>query len=119
MTTERGFTLLEVMIAVTIFAVVATTIANVSSQTVSNLLVIEEKTLAALVAENRLAEMRLAGYPNVSQTNDTFDMANREWFIRTEVEETPFPDTRRVTVAVSREDEGGELARLTTLIGMH
>lgn len=119
MTTERGFTLLEVMIAITIFAVVASSIASVNSQTTSNLLAMEEKTLAMLVAENRLVEMRLAGYPNVSETNDQVDMAGREWFIVTQVEETPLPDTRRVTVAVSREDEGGELTRLSTLVGKH
>ena len=58
---NKGFTLLEVMIAVTVFAVIATTISQTTSQSVGNLLYLQDKTLASFVAENttgRCAENR-------------------------------------------------------------
>jgi len=117
---HSGFTLLEVMIAVTVFAVIATTISQTTSQSVGNLLYLQDKTLASFVAENRLTEVRLSGYPNVGDSNDVVDMAGREWRVNTKVENTEFPDTRRVTVAVaSIDDKESSLATIVTIMGKY
>jgi len=117
---HSGFTLLEVMIAVTVFAVIATTISQTTSQSVGNLLYLQDKTLASFVAENRLTEVRLSGYPNVGDSNDVVDMAGREWRVNTKVENTEFPDTRRVTVAVaSIDDKESSLATIATIMGKY
>lgn len=117
---QGGFTLLEVMIAVTIFAVIATTISQTTSQSVGNLLYLQDKTLAAFVAENQLAEIRLAPFPNVSDSNDVVDMAGREWRVNTKIENTQLPDTRRVTVSVADlNDKESNLATLATIVGKY
>jgi len=117
---NSGFTLLEVMIAVTVFAVIATTISQTTSQSVDNLLYLQNKTLASFVAENRLTEVRLSGYPNVGDSNDVVDMAGREWRVNTKVENTEFPDTRRVTVAVASIDsKESSLATIATIMGKY
>jgi len=117
---HSGFTLLEVMIAVTVFAVIATTISQTTSQSVGNLLYLQDKTLASFVAENRLTEVRLSGYPSVGDSNDVVDMAGREWRVNTKVENTEFPDTRRVTVAVaSIDDKESSLATIATIMGKY
>ena len=117
---QGGFTLLEVMIAVTIFAVIATTISQTTSQSVGNLLYLQDKTLAAFVAENQLAEIRLAPFPNVSDSNDVIDMAGREWRVNTKIENTQLPDTRRVTVSVADlNDKESNLATLATIVGKY
>jgi general secretion pathway protein I len=117
---NSGFTLLEVMIAVTVFAVIATTISQTTSQSVDNLLYLQDKTLASFVAENRLTEVRLSGYPNVGDSNDVVDMAGREWRVNTKVENTEFPDTRRVTVAVaSIDNKESSLATIATIMGKY
>jgi len=117
---QQGFTLLEVMIAVTVFAVIATTISQTTSQSVGNLLYLQDKTLASFVAENRLADIRLNGFPAIGDRNDVVDMAGREWRVNTNVENTQLPDTRRVTVSVAAlENKEANLASIATIVGKY
>lgn len=117
---QQGFTLLEVMIAVTVFAVIATTISQTTSQSVGNLLYLQDKTLASFVAENRLADIRLNGFPAIGDRNDVVDMAGREWRVNTSVENTQLPDTRRVTVSVAAlENKEANLASIATIVGKY
>ena len=51
------------MIALTIFAAMAIVISDTASQSASSLIHLQDKTLAAMVAENRMAELRLNGLP--------------------------------------------------------
>jgi general secretion pathway protein I len=101
MNKQRAFTLIEVMIALTVFVAIAVTITQVSSQSTGGLLSLQDSTIASFVAENRMAELRLAGLPDIGESNDQADMADREWKIHTKVEATSFPDTRRVTISVA------------------
>lgn len=50
---KRGFTLLEVMIALAIFALAATAVLQIASGALSNQQILEEKTVAGWVAENQ------------------------------------------------------------------
>lgn len=52
---KRGFTLLEVMLALAIFALAATAVLQIASGALSNQHVLEEKTVAGWVAENQTA----------------------------------------------------------------
>ena len=99
---NRGFTLIEVMIALSIFAVMAAAISRTASQNADTVLYLEEKTLASFVAENRLNKIKLTGFPAATQTKDDVEMASREWHITTIVEETPLPNFRRIEVKVAK-----------------
>ncbi|MDP2608547.1 MULTISPECIES: type II secretion system minor pseudopilin GspI [unclassified Oceanobacter] len=116
-----GFTLLEVMIALTIFASIAIVISGTTSQAADTLLTLENKTMASWVAENRLAEIRLSHEtPKVGTTRDTVDMASREWQTLTTVISTSWPGVVRVTVDVSLENEPDYiLVSLATIMGEH
>ncbi|EHX1221234.1 type II secretion system minor pseudopilin GspI, partial [Escherichia coli] len=50
---KRGFTLLEVMIALVIFSLAVMAVLQIASGTLSNQQVLEEKTVAGWVAENQ------------------------------------------------------------------
>mgnify|MGYP000078480030 FL=1 len=50
---KRGFTLLEVMLALAIFALAATAVLQIASGALSNQQILEEKTVAGWVAETR------------------------------------------------------------------
>ncbi len=56
---KRGFTLLEVMLALAIFALAATAVLQIASGALSNQQVLEEKTVAGWVAENQTALLYL------------------------------------------------------------
>ena len=116
----RGFTLLEVMIALTIFAAMAMVISDTASQSASSLIHLQDKTLAAMVAENRMAELRLNGLPPQGERNDQLSMAGRDWLITSKVEKTEFPDTHRVTIEVSdATNKDAIVATLASIMGKH
>ena len=111
MKSARGFTLLEVLVALGIFALVAASILTVSGRSLQNAARLEEKTLAMWVADNRLTEMQLAEVPpGEGRDQGESDFAGRRWEWRSEVAATSEPDMRRVIVLVALRQERGERA---------
>lgn len=118
---SQGFTLLEVMIALMVFVSVAVTITDTTGLRVSSLFSMKDQTLAAFVAENRIAEIRLSGMvPPEGEAKSTTEMANREWRLVTKSEKTQFGEMRRITVEVSdNESPDRVLYTLATVMGAH
>lgn len=115
---SQGFTLIEVMIAMTVFVVIAIAISETASLRINNLIHLSDKTLASFVAENRVAEIHLNTLPEIGTSKTTTEMAGREWFIKTQVEETPFPGVRRITVGVGDASiKDSQLISLVMLMG--
>lgn len=123
---SRGFTLLEVLVALGIFALVAASILTVSSRSLQNAARLEDKTLAMWVADNRLSEMQLAEVPaGDGRDQGESEFAGRRWEWRSEVAATSEPAMRRVIVLVAPRAERGvgsdleerALVRLTGFLG--
>ncbi|MFZ5699246.1 MAG: type II secretion system minor pseudopilin GspI [Pseudomonadota bacterium] len=103
----RGFTLIEVMVALAIFVALALAINSTMSANVHGISRFEEKTLAAWVASNKLVELQVyQQWPENGRQDDASEFAGREWFIETEVAAGPLPDTRRVDISVGLQPEG-------------
>lgn len=118
--TTIGFTLIEVMIALSIFSVMAAAISRTASQNADITLYLEEKTLASFVAENRLNKLKLSGFPAATQTKDSEEMAGREWHITTKVENTQLPNFRRIEIQVAKySDKENPLISLTGFMGKY
>lgn len=116
----KGFTLLEVMVALTIFAGIALTLSQTESQSIDNVLYLQHKTLAAMLAENQLNEQRLKGLPRTGESHQQVRFAQRQWQVTQQVEKTNFPDTFRVTLSVALlEKKDNPLATLATIMGKH
>ena len=81
---NKGFTLLEVMIALTIFALMATTLSQTAAITVDNQIHIEKKLLATWIAENEIIELRSTPFNNISSKKD-IKYSERDWIINTTV----------------------------------
>lgn len=82
---SNGFTLLEVMIALTIFALMATTLSQTAAITVDNQIHIERKLLATWIAENEIIELRSTPFANIKSTKKDINYAERDWLINTVV----------------------------------
>lgn len=102
---SRGFTLLEVLVAL---AIVGLGMIAVFSQLNQSLLATErlrQRTLAHWVAVDRITELRVAGeFPEVSERSDDIEMARTEWSYTVKISQTPVENFRRVDVLVSFAD---------------
>ncbi len=105
MSKARGFTLLEVLVALTVIAFALGSIIKVAGSSAANASYLRDKTFAHWVAANHLAEMQTKDNPWPTKGGDegTVEMAGREWFWTTEVLDTPDPEMRRVNVSVRLE----------------
>lgn len=122
-----GFTLLEVLVALAIFAMVAASIMTAVTRSLQNAARLEEKTLAMWVADNQLVEMQLQDPPpGEGRDQGEVDFGGRRWEWRSEVTATSEPAMRRVEVIVASRPErgarGGDLeeravVRLSGFIG--
>jgi len=98
----RGFTLIEVMVALTIVALSLTAVAASMSQMIDAGNTMRDRTYASWIAQNRIAELRLlATTPDVGTSNGEVEYANADWSWRAVVSETGVEDLYRIDVEVS------------------
>jgi general secretion pathway protein I len=109
----RGFTLLEVMVALAVIAfALAAGVSAVSGNT-RNAAGLQDRTYAHWVAMNKMAELHISDqWPAVKTTRGSELMARHEWFWSIKVSNTPNALIRRVDVRV-RSDEDDELPLVT------
>lgn len=104
-----GFTLLEVLVALAIFAVVAASVLAASQRSLHIAEQLELKTMAAWIAENRITEMQLKRpTPGEGRETKVLDFGGRSWETLSEIEATSDQGIRRVSVWVAlKPDRGG------------
>ena len=87
----QGFTLLEVLVALAIFALVAASVLSATA-----------RSLAMWIADNRLTELQLSQSPVADgREQGEVEFAGRRWQWQSEVQGTSEPDMRRVTLWVA------------------
>lgn len=103
MNTQRGFTLIEVLVALLVFGLIATAAAEVGSQYIASYERIRDKTMAGWIADNRISELRLQEeLPGISENSDDLDYGPFRWQVTTAVLGTEEPTMRRIEVTVAR-----------------
>jgi general secretion pathway protein I len=120
-TRERGFTLVEVLVALMIVAMGLAALMITVSSTARTSGYLRDKTLAQWMALNRLSEVRL-NLTKFGQNTDTgeLDFANRTWHYDTRYFDTSFATMKRVVVRVYAGDaktKGNPLAESTGFLG--
>lgn len=112
------------MIALTIFALIATTLSQAASITVDNQIHIERKLLATWIAENQIIELRSVSFNNISTSKKEVEFADRQWIVSTlaapkkKFSGMPIPlDVKSLTVSVSlKESPDSPLQTLTAYV---
>lgn len=120
MRAAKGFTLIEVIVALVVIALGMLGVIQAVSQTAGNSGYLRDKTVAHWVAMNRLTEIRLQkSAPGVDKTSDEVEMAGRRWKWTMNVTQTPVETIRRIDITVRPADakEGSSLASLTGFYG--
>ncbi|WP_404401643.1 type II secretion system minor pseudopilin GspI [Idiomarina seosinensis] len=111
---QRGFTLIEVMVAIALFGMAALAAVNAASSHLGSLSILQQKTFAQYVASNRLAELTLAQqWPVADEASGRTTLAEQSWQWQQQVSETVTPNVVAVTIIVSAADGEQELSRLT------
>ena len=115
---NQGFTLLEVMVALAIVAFSLTAVAASMGQMIDTANAMRERTYASWIAQNEIAEMRLANViPEVTSTSGEVDYAGTEWAWRAEVSETGVENLFRVDVTVSYAGSSDGIRTVSGFIG--
>lgn len=113
---RRGFTLLEVMVALAILAIALAAIIKASSEYAENLRYLRDRTVAHWVAMNVLTEVRIyQRWPSVGKQQGQMMMADHQWFWQLRVAETVDAQLRRLEVQVRVDEQAPEV--LAVLVG--
>ena len=74
MKSVRGFTLIEVLVALLVFSLIASIAAKRSSQYILSYERVRDKTFASWIADNRISELRLQEkLPDISETRSDIE----------------------------------------------
>ena len=118
MTRSRGFTLIEVMVALTIVAFSLTAVAASMSQMIDAANVMRERTYASWIAQNKIAELRLENTrPEVSTSSGEVEYANTTWAWRAVISETGIENFMRVDVSITHVGSDYVVRTVTGFIG--
>ena len=113
---QSGFTLIEVMVALTIIAIALGALLSTSGTQASSAAYLKQKTLAHWVAANELTQIRISKeFPDLGDKKGSTEMANKEWYWIRTTKKTADENARQVSFTLYADKDYEE--NLTSLIG--
>ena len=101
----RGFTLIEVLVALAIVAIGMAAVLGALTSSANTISYLRDKTFAQWVALNQIATLRISGQMTPTGNSDgNTDFAGRSWHWRREVTTTQVPGVVRIDVKVRPAD---------------
>ena len=124
----RGFTLLEVLIALVVLALSLGAVIHATGEYTVNQAYLRDRTFAEWVARNQLAAVQLEGnWPSIGQKKGEAELpqggaeaGGREWRWVMQITQTPEEDLRRLDIEVypaGADDDADPSASLSGFIG--
>ena len=119
MTRTRGFTLIEILVALAIVAVALTAGMRALAQSADSATALKARTLGLWVAQNRLAAAQVAApWPATGSYQGNAVQAGATFLWREVVTATPNPAFRKIEITVMEPDRPEyQVARLVGFIG--
>ncbi len=113
---HAGFTLIEVMVALTIIAISLGALLSTSGAQANSVGYLKQKTLAHWVAVNELTQILISKeFPDLGDKKGSTSMANHDWYWIRTTKKTEDKDALEVTFTLYADKEYQQ--SLTSLIG--
>lgn len=114
----RGFTLLEVLIALAVLALGLMALIGTTGSAARDSAHLRDKTFATWVGMNELSMLRVQqAWPNDDSLNGDADMGGQKWHWKATMTKTADPDLLRVDIDVSLPDSDQVITTVTGFMG--
>ena len=101
---KRGFTLVEVLVALAVIAISLGALVGSSSTNIKSVASLRDKAIAHWVASNIANGYHVLGsWPDAGADQGIVDMANASWRWQTRIDNTLVAEIRRIEVSVVRD----------------
>jgi len=105
-TLRNGFTLIEVLVAMTIIAVGVSALVASAGASAWRSDYLREREFGRWVASNALTELQvLPAWPDIGTKKTTVEMGNTTWYLSTQTQAVADPDLRRLDIQVRRDQD--------------
>ncbi|MGR5234359.1 type II secretion system minor pseudopilin GspI [Vibrio rotiferianus] len=111
----RGMTLLEVLVALAIFATAAISVIRSVSQHINTVSYLEEKMFAAMVVDNQMANVMLDSSA-LKAKNGTEELAGRTWYWKVTPVATTQPLLKAFDVSVAVEKKASPIVTVRSYV---
>jgi len=108
MNNEKGFTLIEVLLALSVIAIALTALIKATAQTVSTTSRIKEKSISHWVAMQGVSTIQLGllTVPPNQEITQVTRMLGQRWYWRAKLLPTPIKHLQQINITVSKKQSG-------------
>lgn len=105
---HRGFTLIEVLLALMVVAIALTALVKSTSQSIMATIHIKNKTISHLVAMQgvTLIQLGLLNVPHNQEITEITNMLGQKWYWRAKLTQTSMKHVSQITITVSQHQTG-------------
>ncbi len=106
---DKGFTLIEVLLALAVIAIALTALLKATAQNVANTGRIKEKTISHWVAMQGVASIQLGllSVPVNQEVTQVTTMLGQRWYWRVKLTPTQVKNIQQINITVSERPDGG------------
>lgn len=105
---SSGFTLIEVLLALSIIAIALTALLKATAQNIDNTHRIKEKTISHWIAMQGVSmiQLNLLTLNQSQESTQVTTMLNQQWYWRARISSTPLKKLQKITISVSSKQNG-------------